>query len=962
MIDIFSRTWGDQFERAEVTPLSRLPTIQEKDFADYLTKLSSRVNRKHLPSSPRANVLLQAVRSSAPFRSHPTHSTSATIHNDPTDHLRSSSLDIIPPMFFDLDFNLQQCKTFCQVIPFHSRLLPGDSATQDLTSFGFPLDDRVRPTDNKRRQQQHDFNVQHERLVHYLDIVEVHLADHVSKKSSIFCEAVCCHDVVRDQLSDALDQIRLVRNKMRRVDTSVTYAALRLHRLVRRRANYRILLQKLKIIASLQAAQPTIQMLLRSNDFCAALDLVASTQDLLVLSSSTSDDHLHATSDPANSQFRQLTCLRHLNAQLTEISRFVRHMIEAEFEAALCQFMEPRASCSQYVEPDLVPCLLGLLHIKRHDFVSAFRAELIRQVKRTQQQHCTSVDSTVQESIKPSISIKERLRHLSNEAWLQLIADRCTEFQALLSRAEEAASIFTETMHRCTAQAGYRTLDLSGSDTLAVPDLSLAMVKHLTEQLRSAILSASENAQKHIVDLVSARLRATPLTDAANASIEKSPRNVAENKWGPDEFAQLVGILERFQDFLVRSTWSDKSCEADCSNQNGSTPCTTHFDDENDTDDGGEQHIDRLGSPRTSVPRPPGLLTRLLIRLTRSCVTQFHAERADKLETALNQERWHTVPVPSCIQQLANRTFGTYVQNGLKSTPISPQPPSVVSVNCSKSATIISSEHEASMSTGLLLGGERFVVVGTVLLLLPIIADYVDMAKRLPCQPWSVIEVTSRLADLLNSFNSRTCQLVLGAEARRTADLPTISARNLALASRSLQLVLYCITIMRTYFESLLASNKNHQTAIEYSVPKERRQHNVLQHVENLFREHVDQINDKLFNLLSNRIQDRLSVWVVRPPTPSAELRAICRALSRLCEMNADVMPTDQLTPILLRAHNEFKTQLRHRLSELAVVADGGPKQSLVDSELTYYMNQLRSLTPQLSKFSDDFADVWPTS
>uniref|UniRef100_A0A183A429 Vps54 domain-containing protein n=1 Tax=Echinostoma caproni TaxID=27848 RepID=A0A183A429_9TREM len=39
------------------------------------------------------------------------------------------------------------------------------------------------------------------------------------------------------------------------------------------------------------------------------------------------------------------------------------------------------------------------------------------------------------------------------------------------------------------------------------------------------------------------------------------------------------------------------------------------------------------------------------------------------------------------------------------------------------------------------------------------------------------------------SFNSRTCQLVLGAEARKSADLPTISARNLALASRSVQLI-----------------------------------------------------------------------------------------------------------------------------------------------------------------------------
>ncbi|KAF8562694.1 hypothetical protein P879_10787 [Paragonimus westermani] len=400
----------------------------------------------------------------------------------------------------------------------------------------------------------------------------------------------------------------------------------------------------------------------------------------------------------------------------------------------------------------MVPCLLGLLHIKRHDFVSAFRAELIRQIKRTQQQHCTGVDSTVQDSTKPPISIKERLRHLSNEAWLQLIADRCTELQSLLSRAEEAASIFRETMHRCTVQAGYRTLDLAGSDTPAVPDLNLTMVKHLTEQLHSAILSASENAQKHIIDLVSVRLNASSLTDAANVSAETSPRNATDNKLGPNEFAQLVGILERFQEFLVKSTWSEKSSEPDCSNHNGTT---TPFDDENDTDGRGEQCIDRPGPARTTVPHPSGPLTRLLIRLTRSCVTQFHTERADKLEAALNQERWHTVPVPFRIQQLADRTFGTYLQNGLKSTPSSPQPSSVARINSSKSATTISSEHETGMSTGLLLGGERFVVVGTVLLLLPIIADYADLAKRLPCQPWSVIEVTSRLADLLNV----SCQL-----------------------------------------------------------------------------------------------------------------------------------------------------------------------------------------------------------
>ncbi|VDP74117.1 unnamed protein product [Echinostoma caproni] len=128
------------------------------------------------------------------------------------------------------------------------------------------------------------------------------------------------------------------------------------------------------------------------------------------------------------------------------------------------------------------------------------------------------------------------------------------------------------------------------------------------------------------------------------------------------------------------------------------------------------------------------------------------------------------------------------------------------------------------------------------------------------------------------------------------------------------------------------------------------------------FGEHVNQINDKLYNLLSSRIQDRLCAWSVRPPTPSPEIRAICRALTRMVEMINDVMPTDMLTPILLRAHAEFKTQLRRRLGELNIIADGGPMQSLVDLELTFYTNQLRALVPELSKFEEDFSDVWPST
>ncbi|VEL09356.1 unnamed protein product [Protopolystoma xenopodis] len=167
----------------------------------------------------------------------------------------------------------------------------------------------------------------------------------------------------------------------------------------------------MQLIATLHSAQPTIQSLLASNDFCSALDLVESTQDLLtspdLFSSKTGS--LVAHRDPSapsetgafadsfdqqrqlpcssvglhreytNGRQPQLVCLRHLGAQLTEIAHFVRSMVVTEFNSAIRYYLSPTGAQNG---PDLVPCLFGMLHISRHhDFVQAFRDEIMHQLK-----------------------------------------------------------------------------------------------------------------------------------------------------------------------------------------------------------------------------------------------------------------------------------------------------------------------------------------------------------------------------------------------------------------------------------------------------------------------------------------------------------------------------------------------------------------------------------------------------
>lgn len=71
------------------------------------------------------------------------------------------------------------------------------------------------------------------------------------------------------------------RHKLREMDRELTHRGLQLVRLCTLRSRYNLVHQKLKLIATVQQTQPTIQLLLSTSDFVGALDLITTTQDVL---------------------------------------------------------------------------------------------------------------------------------------------------------------------------------------------------------------------------------------------------------------------------------------------------------------------------------------------------------------------------------------------------------------------------------------------------------------------------------------------------------------------------------------------------------------------------------------------------------------------------------------------------------------------------------------------------------
>ena len=101
-----------------------------------------------------------------------------------------------------------------------------------------------------------------------------------------------------------------------------------------------------------------------------------------------------------------------------------------------------------------------------------------------------------------------------------------------------------------------------------------------------------------------------------------------------------------------------------------------------------------------------------------------------------------------------------------------------------------------------MFGDEEFVVSASCLHLFLLIIEYCSCAQFISDSS-SIDEVQHYLIELLNLFNSKTCQLVLGAGAVKLTKIKTISAKILALTCRSLQFIQIILPKIKQRFDQL---------------------------------------------------------------------------------------------------------------------------------------------------------------
>lgn len=789
--NFFTKKWGDSFiEKTNINTSSVLPEIEWNHFEVYMKKIGKRY-RRHTRFAQAINLDQEAI-------------SPSTSHNRFYNELSDINLSDIPQIFLKQNLELYNPVTFSSVFP------------------------GISESDQSGRLQQ-------EKLSYYLDIVEVQIAKQVSQKSSAFFNAMTSQDTIMEQMNVAAVNVKLLRSRIRHIDNDVVKNSLKIVSMERSRTHHHLVLEKLKLMRTVHQTQPTIQLLLSTQDYVAALDLIGTTQEILT------------------QELSGVHCFRHLPSQLTEMERLIDKMLSTDFERYSTADLNRPLTCDKggdkVLEKDKLVCIIsGLLRKGQFNFIETYKEEAIVTVKALVKQMMIEVIASSDFEICLT-GAGEEAQSLSLTEWINLLETATDTLLKLLKRVKAVYDVMQLTS---AASAGKLSHELEYLDS----EVFLTEAEHLIVQTKliDLIQSVCNYCHERCANLVS------------NQSLEKSTATL-------QQIEELNVIVDEFSQGCFEI-------------------CGIH-----------------------SVP----LKSALKAQGTKFA-QKFHSERKSKLSLLLDSERWKQADVPAEFQKIIDHIskddfLWTKTEDGLSILP----------------------------SPVLIVDGQPFALVGAALILVQIVSEYCRCATQLPVIS---IQLSRNVIDLLRTFNSRCCQLVLGAGALHVAGLKTITSGNLALVSRALQLVLWLLPHVKNHFQNL---EENGATLIGYET------------VEKDFISHIKEIENKVLSIVFTIVGNQIMNWDARPPIPSQSFRNISRQFVKLHEAIGPILPEEQIHRIYRTVHENFKDKLREQLLKNNIINNGGPQHGVVTSELTFYLETLRTLNamPAEELLDDTLNNIW---
>ncbi|OPJ58772.1 vacuolar protein sorting-associated protein 54 [Patagioenas fasciata monilis] len=816
-----------------------------------------------------------------------------------------TDLEQVPKIFMKPDFALEDSLTFNAVLPWSHFSTAGGKGNRDAAS-------------SKLLQ---------EKLSHYLDIVEVNIAHQISLRSEAFFHAMTSQHELQDYLRKTSQAVKLLREKISKIDKVMCEGSLRVLRLSLTRNNCIKAYNKLKLMATVHQTQPTVQLLLSTSEFVGALDLIATTQEVL------------------QQELQGIHSFRHLGSQLCELEKLIDKMMIAEFSTyARNDLNRPLEDDCQILEEErLVSLVFGLLKQRKLNFYEIYGDEMIVTAKNIIKQCVVNTVSQIEEiDTEVVVKLADQMRMMNFPQWFDLLKNIFSKFTIFLKRIKATLNSIRSVVF-LVLDKNQKNRDLE--DTLqknstkdSTVDTEVAYLTHEGMFISDAF---GEGDLPSVAADTTSQRNTSPNSEPCSSDSVSEPECTTDSSSSKEQTSssvtpggvemmisddmkltdlELVRLANNIQELLYNASdiCHDRSVKflmarakdgfLEKLNSNEFVALSRLM----------EGFI--LDTEQICGRKSMSLRGALQSQANRF-VNRFHEERKTKLSLLLDNERWKQAEVPAEFQDLVDS-----VSDGRISLP--------------EKKTAATEERKPAEF--LIVEGQKYATVGTVLLLIRIILEYCQCVDNIPS---ITTDMLTRLSDLLKYFNSRSCQLVLGAGALQVVGLKTITTKNLALSSRCLQLIVHYIPIIRAHFEARLQ-------------PK---QFSMLRHFDHImkdYHDHIAEISAKLVAIMDSLFDKLLSKYEVKAPVPSACFRNICKQMAKMHEAIYDLLPEEQTQMLFLRINASYKLHLKRQLAHLNVVNDGGPLNGLVTSDVAFYTGNLQALKG-LNNLDLNMAEIW---
>nr|ODN89258.1 hypothetical protein L204_06195 [Cryptococcus depauperatus CBS 7855] len=312
-------------------------------------------------------------------------------------------------------------------------------------------------------------------------------------------------------------------------------------------------------------------------------------------------------------------------------------------------------------------------------------------------------------------------------------------------------------------------------------------------------------------------------------------------------------------------------------------------------------------------------LRNVLSQQARSFVSRYHAEKLTKSAKAVEEEQWTQIDVTAALQNAVK----LIVQSAISDPPEYRIPPPQINKQ----------EQEAPNTKQLRIEEKPYFIVKATAETLILLKDYLKVIVNLESV---VTEVMSRIIEFLKSFNSRTCQVVLGAGAMRSAGLKNITAKHLALASQSLSVVVALVD----YVKEFVRRHADKVGGLLGEFDKLKRD----------YQEHQNEIHVKLVAIMSDRLAVhcaslRETNWDsdTSKDGPSSYAEMLVKETATLHKVLSKYLASETVETVLSEVVVSITTRLIEEYSRIEVTSEEGKVRMLQD--ITLISSRLKPLS-----------------